>query len=791
MARNPYFITGTGGYWSKTYSDKAPLNALIEGSSGFWYDPEGTLETHPGTLPVDPFLVGDVAFPFGDGFGVIGLGINNSHGNATKYVGNAVIFTTDNDINIFDPALSQSTISLPFEGLSKFVPYIAPYKSDNLYRTPVPLGVLEQVLPPVLTESANPGQLNGLYAIKLGYVRTFTGGESLSSPASNSVQVTDKKMLITFPEPTNPVYVDDSTMPWDTNDVWFVYATPKNFGNTTVFFKLIEVPERRLSSESYTGGWTSTPSGGDTEIFLTTEVLTSLFGVSELTNFIVGKTVVTDALETGAILSVTSTSSFIMAGTLATTTGTSLTIQGTVPAFPTTERVLELDWSDNDLDTVIPPILNFPPNTTAKFVMPLADVVCLVGTDGGNGVAPSVQNFPESYPPTYRQMLPETPMGVSFKPEDAYGYILCRQSTFELRYTGATDGAPVSLRKISTKGTVSQKSFVVVDGNIFSFTPDKNIVMIGAGGATNLEFSNPVRELIKTWTPEKVVASYDERHNAIVFFHDRQWISYHFDFGIWAPPTEFGDFAVRILPNPNIPLHPVTTAISHRGIVHIFTGEGRTISSLGTTTTNEFETGVFGSFGINDLNRGIVLTLPSGTTFVAKIVGFTNLITFSGVILESNLPAEFQSQVNVSATVIIRDASAYALDRLEDGTQANNEINARAAYQWNYLDNELLGKTIRMAQVVMSNPPVPEPPLNPTPVALLFGADGAIGGTKFTGAVLYNCTFEPLEMVSNPVDINSGVGRLIRTQVSVGRGQRARLHGVKLVYTTTKIPGNF
>jgi hypothetical protein len=773
--RQEYYITGSSGFHAKNYDPNAPMNSFIRSSVGFWFSPEGVLESHAGALEASSQLAGDVAFPFGDGYGTIGVGRNDSFGNAVKYVGNAALFVTNNDVKIYDPSLSSGIITIPFTGLTSGIPYIAPYKGSGAFRTPVPLGVAEQIdapslLQPLATASGFTGLNNGLYALRLSYIRTFTGGETLTSPSSNSVTFTNSSVVIQFPEPTQGRYVDDSPLAWDTNDVWRLYPTPKNFGNTTVFVFLKDVAERRVVSESY-GAWTKAASGSDTEITLTTDLLTHLFSVSELQSWLVGKTVTTDGAEVAKIIDVTATNKVIVAGSLVAASGASLTIKALVDGF-SEERLYETEWSENDLSDLVPPTTTFPPNTDAKFVLPLVNVVLLVGTDGGQSVASSVQNFPESYPSTFRMVLPETPIGISAKSEDAYAYILCRESTHEVRWTGATDGAPVALRKISTKGTAAQKAFTVVDGNIFSFTPDRNIVLIEPSGSTDTKFSAPVIEIIKDWTPELVVVSYDLKHNAVVFFHKREFLPFHLDYGVWGSLNTFNLFSPS---DPNIPNNDIATAITYKGIIHLFDIAIKVISSTGSTTTDSY-VATTGAFSLGDIGSAILLRLADGSIWQATIMAVSG---FGSTAHVASLPTNFQSLTGtVYAEITDGSPTAYYFDRAPDGRQAASTLSPFIRYQWNHFDRQLYGKTIRSATVIATGMSGGE---------ISFVADG---NTTAMGPN-YPISFATGDFVSYPIDVNDGIGRMIGTSILATNVSRMQIHGVRLSFTTTKLFSRF
>lgn len=770
--RDEYFITGSGGFYAKTYDEKAPMNAIIRGTVGVWYSPEGILVSHGGAIAAPTQLAGDIAFPFGDGYGVIGAGRNNSFGNASKFVGNAALFVSNNEVKILDPSLSASVITIPFTGLTAGVPYVAPYRGSGQFRTPVPIGVAEQIDAPSLIQPLTigtgfTGLNNGLYAMRMSYIRTFTGGESLTSPTSNSLNVTNSSILIQFPEPTQGRYVDNSTLAWDTNDVWRLYPTPKNFGNTTVFVFLKDVPERRVASETY-GAWTSAVTGSDTEVTLTTDVLTSLFTVTELQTWLIGKTVTFSTTDVAKIIDVTALNKFVVSGTLASgSSGTSLTIKSLVDGF-SDERLLEAEWSENDLSDLIPPTNAFTPNTTAKFVVPLVNTVLLVGTDGGQSIACSVQNFYESYPPTFRMVLPETPVGVSYKPEDAFAYIMCKDSTHEARWTGASDGAPVALRKVSNKGTAHQKSFTVVDGVIFSYTSDKRIVMISPNGETDMRFSMPVQGLISQWIPELVTVAYDERYNAVVFFHRDEFISYHIGLGVWGSLITWTQFKS---PDSDIPNNDIITAISNKGIITIFDVAIRVIGSTGTTTTNVYQSGALSTFVGTDVGKAIFFQLSDGSTHTATITAVTG---FGANAQVDSLPTNFQSQTGVYAEVVDGTPTAFYFDRSPDENADSIITQASVKYQWNHFDNQLYGKTINGASVIASNT---------SSANLKFGADGDSGAFSETFPV----TFGSNKFVSDPVDINVGIGRLITTFIEVDNADRVEFHGIRLEFTVHKM----
>lgn len=591
------FINGGAGFTAESFDKDAPNNALINDSKNFWFSADGELESCAGTIKATPSIAGDVAMLFGDGYATIGTGGGTAVGNIAKYIGNAALFVTNDDINIIDPSLDGSPINIPFAGsgavppliatspLVAGVPYIAPWNPDlQEYQAPVPLGVLPQeeapeLIVPLSLGSGFTGKNNGTYAVKAAYVRKDTGGVSLTSPASNTLAVVNSSLLARFPLPTTPRYTRNSPLAWDTNDFWLLYSTPVNFGNTTVYLFLREVNERKLAAESYTN-WTAVAGASDTTITLTAEQLSYLFTAGEISDDLVGKTV-TSGSDSGVITEVISLTQFKVGSVFVATSGSSLTIGSNITGF-SDERLIELEWTENDLIGEIPDINFYPPYTSeeffdpsfgniCKFIVPLNNVVLLVGTDDGTGIKVSVPNFIEAFPPDYVIHLPETPVGVSYRAEDGYCYVFCKNSVHEIRWTGAVAGAPVAIRTITTSvGTVSQKSFFNANGVLYMLTPDRRVVRVVPGAENDARydyvFSEPVQSYIKNWNPFNVSLAFDERHNAICLFHEREFLAYHQNLEAWSCPIDWDDF----VPSVNVPNGDINNAITYRGVIHLF-----------------------------------------------------------------------------------------------------------------------------------------------------------------------------------------------------------------------------
>lgn len=668
------------------------------------------------------------------------------------------------------------------------MPYIAPWNATlNTFRAPVVLGLLPQedapeLIQPLSLGSGFTGKNSGLYAIRVSYSRPVTGGESLTSPTSNSLSVANSSLIFKFPTSTTPVYTDNSPLAWDTEDFWTVYATPVNYGNTTVFQYLKEVRERRVASENYTT-WTATTGGGSTTITLTAEQLSYLYTYTKIQDWLIGKTV-TAGVQTGVITAVNSLTSFVVDATWGTLSGATITIKSLVSGF-TDERITENEWTENDLDSTVPPTNFYPPYTSdqffsgssftniAKFIVPLNNVMLLIGTDSGTGIAVSVPNFIEAFPPDYRLNLPESPIGVSYRAEDGYCYVFCKNSIHEIRWTGAVYGAPVVLRTITTSlGVANQKAVFVHNGIIYLFSSNNRIVRVAPDGSTDYIFSQPVTPYVNGWNYDAVVAGYDEKRNCILFFHRREFIAYHLDLKTWSSPINLSDFT----PGSNIPDGEVSSVVSYRGICHIWDNTKKIVSGT-IVDTHNFSTTI-PQFISADIGKTVVATYADTSTQTGTVtaVPSTRQITVSFTI---NTGAHPIGQA-VSIAITEGSTSTYTLDRSLLGVSASNAATACLQFQWNMFSNEHFGKTIKQAEIMGQNLPV-------SGVTLKMYADlltSQLGTTR-----TFNVPSG--KFVSDILDCNEGIGRMLSLRLDFTSSTRLVFWNLRVEYVTTRIRSNY
>lgn len=675
-------------------------NVMIRGSFNLFFRGEAELETVAGFKLTAygggaPNNGGDVSQLLGDGWATIGDDLGEGSGNILTFIGKTLWFTGSGEITVWQPGVTATPVGLGNQASNNFLAQVCPLNNTkNGYLSPFLVGLEPQALPAVLTAGA-AGVMNGKHSVQLTWVRDATRAESNPSTPALSVTLTNQKLIIQFPASTNPVF---------DRDRWRVYATEGGFGDTGPFLLFTEVPERRVSDESGAGYAVEDIGGGVFTRFRRNLVVTGYF-----TSEMVGKRLrffdaTPTLLHTATITSVT-VNTFVVNGVTYgdaviftpahSGTLTNTTHNWNIDAFvsPAT-RAIEFEYLKNDLLAIQPPTDFFPPATKAKFIGALGNVIVLVGTEDGNGIAVSVPNFPEAFPPKFRFNLPEPPVGVLSRPQDGFFYVLCENSIHEMRYAGfttdevvssATD-APLVLREVSDLiGVSNQRAACQFGKSIYFFTKSKSPARILPNGVVDNKFGDRVQLDMRTWDAKKVVVTYDEQTNYVMYSHLHQMFMYYPSFDFWTPPTITDELSV------DSPEGDFVSGFTMGGLIHASFFDVEINNTVDTTVSSTTITGAF-----SQKNTGKKISIlgagPSGGTLNATIISVAiNLL--SAVISV----AASTAVTNASAT--ISGFSMYSWDRDINNVDIDQGTHFRVQFAFSDYGMGTRPKTVYRARV--------------------------------------------------------------------------------------------
>lgn len=206
-----------------------------------------------------------------------------------------------------------------------------------------------------------------------------------------------------------------------------------------------------------------------------------------------------------------------------------------VKSVPAMSRVVEIEYEDNDLLPVAPPTDLFPAES-CDFVEKLGNVVILFGTHKGLGIWPSIANNPEGFRPDHVQFIAE-PIIAVLKPHDGMIWVLCRNSIYVVLLSGAVEGSAIVVRPVyEKKGVKVATAAVAIGDELYFMSAGGMPCRITPDGNYDDKFSLAVRGFFDAWNMTKVVCSYDEKANVILFCHGTSAMCYHIDYGFWSPP---------------------------------------------------------------------------------------------------------------------------------------------------------------------------------------------------------------------------------------------------------------
>jgi hypothetical protein len=722
----------------------------------------------------NPNAGGDISQLVGKGYAIIGDQLNEGAGNITEFVGRSLWFTGVGDITVYMPGITAAPQALGNSPLQNNIPQVVVLnQTKNGYTSPFQVGLLDQLTAPTLLVATTPvlSKLNGTYSVQLTWFRDGTGGESLPSPPSNVVQFSNQTGLLNFPPPTNSA---------NPRDRWRVFVTPSGFGAIGGYFFLTEVPERRVLTETGAGyavesvvGFNAFRLNPNPTGFFSSEQIGKRLIFRDVSNVILHTATVTSVItNTFTIKGVTYgdriTFSPAYSGALSNTTH-NWSIDSTVDG--TNLRQINIEWFDNELIAVSPPIDAFPPATTASFIAALSNVMILIGTEEGLGIAVSVPNFPEAYPPDFRQNLSETPVGVLSRPQDGFLYVLCENSVHELRWTGAVTGSPISVRPVSNQvGAASQRAACQAGDDIYLFTKSKIPARILANGIIDISFGDRVEALMKTWDSSKVSLTFDEKKGYIAYCHNMTMLLYYPARDAWSAPIDITSIEAAGRPTGG----SISSAFTLGGLPHISFYEIRVIANLQTTATSATVTNAQPVFDPTDVGRFIRIPTagPAGAEVFAKIITFN---TQFSVVTDTVMT----NSVTVSAT--IEGFSLFTFDRNMSNVDLTYVADWKARFAFTDYGKEIEAKTLTKAVIGMksSNTVHTMRFFRNYKLSAQMGADKTFTALAPTG-----------DHINNIVDLNHGEGQLISTELS-GSSSRAKIYFIQVEGFTSGIRANF
>jgi len=763
------------GFTSADPTTAIPKNAMITGSQNLMLRGVTELESIGGFKRTSYGSVGnvggDISQLVGKGWAAIGDTLGEGAGNITEFVGRSLWFTGVGDITVFTPGITAAPQALGNSPAQNNIPQVVVLnQAKNGYTTPFQVGLLDQLTAPTLLVAATPvlSKLNGTYSVELTWFRDGTGAESLPSPPSNVVQFSNQTGVLQFPIATNPV---------NARDRWRVFCTPAGFGAIGGYFFLTEVYERRVNTE--TGAGYAVESSVGFNIFRLNPTVTGFFSTEQVGKRLIFRDVSNVILHTATIVSVT-TNLFTVKGV---TYGdkvtfspaysgalTNTTHNWSIDSFITAERQINIEWFDNELIPISPPIDAFPPAITASFIAGLGNVMILIGTEEGLGIAVSSPNFPEAYPPELRQNLPEAPVGVLSRPQDGFLYVVCENSVHELRWSGIIT-SPIAVRAVANQvGAAGQRGMCQAGEDIYLFTKSKKPARILGNGVIDTNFGDRVEALTKTWNPLNVSLSFDESKSYIAYCHGTQMLLYYPAQDYWTPPVNLA--AIEQIGKAN---GDIISAFTLGGVIHVSTF----VSSRSETVSASPGTTVFGGSGHftqADVNNTIII--PGAGPGAGTYTGYILTVNGGGDVI-TVFPAVSTAVVSVSSTV--GGFGMYTFDRDTSNVDLTFNSDWKARFAFTDYGQDLFPKTLTKALVGLKT--------NTTTHTLRF-----FRNYKLSAQMGPDKNFTPTspagDHISNIVDLNHGEGELISTELA-GTSSRAKIYFIQVEGFTTGFKANF
>jgi len=205
------------------------------------------------------------------------------------------------------------------------------------------------------------------------------------------------------------------------------------------------------------------------------------------------------------------------------------------------DRKIEVEFLNNDL-LLINPEESFYPLDSCKFLSPIGNVMCAIGTGvDQTGFDVSYPNHREAYTPDWRDWFKEVPVSVASSAEFGIIWVLGTYSTYQAIWTGATQQtAPVVLKEVSSKyGCIGEGASIAIHGILYAVSKGGIPIRIDPNGNVDDTFGNNVLNFFSTCTTGTQIG-YDEKTNTVFFFNTAsdKFIGYQIDTGSWTSPID-------------------------------------------------------------------------------------------------------------------------------------------------------------------------------------------------------------------------------------------------------------
>lgn len=204
------------------------------------------------------------------------------------------------------------------------------------------------------------------------------------------------------------------------------------------------------------------------------------------------------------------------------------------------QRVLEIEFYDNDL-AEIEPFDDYFSAESCKFMAPLGNVLCLIGTgDDGTGFDVSFPNFREAFSPDWRDWFSEVPVSLAMASEQGMFWVCTANRTYQAIWTGATqETAPVILREVSSKlGAIGEAATVSINGILYGLSKGNTPYRISPDGSIDIEFGIRVKSAFSTFDSTTQIG-WDEATNSVIYLKGHNSIAYQIDTNLWGSLTSF------------------------------------------------------------------------------------------------------------------------------------------------------------------------------------------------------------------------------------------------------------
>jgi hypothetical protein len=199
------------------------------------------------------------------------------------------------------------------------------------------------------------------------------------------------------------------------------------------------------------------------------------------------------------------------------------------------QRKIEVEFYDNDL-LLIEPFDEYFAADACKFIVPLGNVTCLVGSGtDSTGFDVSFPNFREAFNAEWRDWFSEVPVAVATASELGMFWTLTANTVYQAIWSGAEQGtAPVILRQVTSKyGAIGENASVSVNGVLYFLSKGGTPVRINSNGEIDVEFGKIVSNVFTNYDDTSVL-TYDEATNSILWEYQDGFIAWQIDNQKWS-----------------------------------------------------------------------------------------------------------------------------------------------------------------------------------------------------------------------------------------------------------------